>query len=92
MVEGIFLSCHAEHDLRSKDSVFIGEFGGSSVFLCNMLHRLESDSVSLALGGLKNFILLLDLSMKGIFHLDQKKVRIRKIDFHIDLPLKRFCF
>ena len=90
MRNGCFL--YAQHNFCSKNTIFISEAAVSSVFFCNVADRLDSHSVSGTLGRLENMIFLLYFPFKGIFHLDQEKVLMMKVNLCMDSPVERLCF
>ena len=63
----------------------------SSVLFCNVADRLDSHAVSGTLGRLENMIFLLYFPFKGIFHLDQEKVLMMKVNLCMDSPVERLC-
>ena len=87
---GCFL--YAQHNFCSKNTIFISEAAVSSAFFCNVADRLDSHSVSGTLGRLENMIFLLYFPFKGIFHLDQEKVLMMKVNLCMDSPVERLCF
>lgn len=56
-----------------------------------MPHRLNTNTVSGAFGGLENGIFLLDFPIEGILDLDQKKPGMVKADHHVDFPPGKGC-
>ena len=82
---------HAQHDFCCENPVFTGKAAGTVVFLRKAAYGLDSDAISRTLGGLKNTIFLFDFAVKGIFHLDQKKTVILKINRCIDFSSGRLC-
>ena len=90
MRNGCFL--YAQHNFCSKNTIFISEAAVSSAFFCNVADRLDSHSVSGTLGRLENMIFLLYFPFKGIFHLDQEKVLVMKVNLCMDSPVERLCF
>ena len=90
MRNGCFL--YAQHNFSSKNTILISEAAVSSILFCNVADRLDSHSVSGTLGRLENMIFLLYFPFKGIFHLDQEKVLMMKVNLCMDSPVGRLCF
>ena len=57
-----------------------------------MADGFDSYAVSGAFGGLENIVFLLYFAIEGVLHMDQKKMIMVGINFHVNLSAGEYCF
>ena len=80
------LGATAKHDLCRKDAILVGKSACSTVFFRKVLYRLNTNAVASSFGGGENTVFLLDLTVKSVFHFDQKQTFCVQVGGHLDLP------
>ena len=75
-----------QHDLCDEDAVLVGERAGTAVFFHDVPDGLDTNTASSSFGRLEYSVFFSDLSVKGVFDLEQKQALCVKIGRCLDSP------